>query len=262
MAGVKFARPALRSLRQQVMEELRTAVVQGRIQPGERLVEADLAASFGVSRGCVREALRGLEHEGLIVSSPYRETHVASTSEEEVIDVLLPVRVVIEVFAARKLAGRLEPSQLLLLEQLIDEMRMAAAGGDRLTLTQLDIDFHRRLLTFAGIPTIQSIWAGINARIRGRFLLDTAASDPEQLVQLHEELLAALRSGPPEIIGPTIVRHIYGALPPHVAQNGAPPAIRSLIELLQAAELVSSESGEGNVRESGRPPHSPSTTEV
>jgi len=48
------------------MEELRKAIQEGRIRPGERLLETDLAADFNVSRGCVREALRGLEREGLV----------------------------------------------------------------------------------------------------------------------------------------------------------------------------------------------------
>lgn len=227
-----FTARTMRSLRQQVMEELRAAIVQGRIQPGERLVEAQLAADFRVSRGCVREALRSLEQEGLVVSEPYRETRVATTSEEEVIDVLLPVRVVIEVFVARKLVGRLEPSQLRILQQLIAEMGAVAMVGDRLTLTQLDIDFHRQLLSFAGSPAIQAVWGGINARIRGKFLLDTAAGDPQQLVHLHEELLTALQAGPPEALPALIMQHIYGALPAYVKQNGVPPAIQSLAETL------------------------------
>src|SRR5690348_8727350 len=102
------------------MEELRKSIQDGRMRPGERLLEAELANEFNVSRGCVREALRGLEREGLVVSLPYRETRVATTTEEEVVEVLLPIRVVIEIFVARKLVGRLPQQQIVILEQVIE----------------------------------------------------------------------------------------------------------------------------------------------
>ena len=233
-----FTAPSVRSLRQHVIEELRSAILQGRIQPGDRIVEADLAQQFAVSRGCVREALRGLEKEGLVVSSPYRETRVASTTEEEVVEVLLPIRVVIETYVARQLTGRLESRQVAALEQIIEAMRSAAAAGDKRRLTELDIDFHRRLLTFVDKPAIQAMWTGIDTRVRGKFLLDTLASDPEDVVRLHENLLAELRSGQQDTIGAALVRHIYGALPSRVMQNGVPPAIRTLAEVLGVGDPI------------------------
>lgn len=249
-----FTAPSVRSLRQHVIEELRSAILQGRIQPGDRLVEADLAQQFGVSRGCVREALRGLEKEGLVVSSPYRETRVASTTEEEVIEVLLPIRVVIEAYVARQLTGKLQDHQVAALEQIIEAMRSAAAARDKRRLTELDIDFHRRLLTFVDKPAIQAMWTGIDTRVRGKFLLDTLASDPEDVVRLHERLLDELRSGRPDTIGTALVRHIYGALPSRVMRNGVPLAIRTLAEVLGVGDptpLVTSPATGGAASGSG-----------
>ena len=228
-----FKSPSLRSLRQQVAEEIRTAILEGRLKPGGRLLEADLASAFSVSRGCVREALRGLEMEGLVVSTPYKETRVASTSEDEIVEVLLPVRVAIETFVARNLAARLEPQQVAALEQIIDAMRSAAAVADRRLLTELDIRFHRQLLEYAGNPTINAIWAGIDTHIRGRFLLDTLAVDPHETVRIHEVYLEALRGGRPEAVGEAVVRHIYGRLPQRLQPSGAPLAARALVEVLE-----------------------------
>ncbi|MHB1005556.1 MAG: GntR family transcriptional regulator [Chloroflexota bacterium] len=229
----RFAAPSVRSLRQHVIEELRAAIVQGRIHPGDRLVEAELAADFEVSRGCVREALRGLEKEGFVVSTPYRETRVATTTEEETVEVLLPVRVIIEVFVVRRLAGRLTPEQVVALERVVANMHAAAAEDDRLRLTDLDIEFHRQLLSFVGEPAIQAVWSGIDARARGRFLIDTmGTSDPHAVARLHEEYLRTLRAVPSKDIGKKVVWHIYGDLPRRLRQSGPPLAAQALVDIL------------------------------
>ena len=228
-----FHSPSLRSLRQQVAEQIRSAILQGQLKSDERLLESELAAAFGVSRGCVREALRGLEKEGLVVSTPYRETRVATTSEEEVVEVLLPTRVAIEVFVARRLATRLQPAQSAVLEENVEAMRRAAQTADRRLLTELDMRFHRQLLEFAGNPTINAIWAGIDTHIRGKFLVDTMAVDPHDTVRIHEVYLAALRAGGPAALGDAVVRHIYGSLPQRLQPQGAPLAARALVEVLE-----------------------------
>lgn len=67
--------------------------------PGDKLVELDLSAQLGTSRAPVREALRQLEQEGLVVSYPYRGTEVLSVSQEEIEQVLVPIQLTIERFA-------------------------------------------------------------------------------------------------------------------------------------------------------------------
>jgi DNA-binding GntR family transcriptional regulator len=69
---------------QQVIETLRTAIISGRFAPGDRLIESTLSAELGTSRGPVREALRQLESEGLVMSFPYRGAVVLGVSDAEV----------------------------------------------------------------------------------------------------------------------------------------------------------------------------------
>src|SRR5262245_2591404 len=99
--GVPLPQIGQKSLRHQVLETLREAIITGRFQPGNRLVEEELCLQLGVSRGPVREALRQLEQEGLVVSFPYRATEVIGVSEEEVREVLIPMRLTLERFAFR-----------------------------------------------------------------------------------------------------------------------------------------------------------------
>src|SRR2546423_14614892 len=85
-----------RPRREQVVEALREAIVAGKLEDGERLIEDRIARELRTSRGPVREALRQLEHEGFVVSYPYRGAVVLGVSDEEVREVLVPVRLVPE----------------------------------------------------------------------------------------------------------------------------------------------------------------------
>ena len=79
-----------------MVEILRSAIIMGSYEPGERLIEATLSTELGTSRGPVREALRQLENEGLVMSFPYRGAVVLGVSDEEVQEVLIPIRLTLE----------------------------------------------------------------------------------------------------------------------------------------------------------------------
>src|SRR4051812_36785971 len=100
------------SLRRRATEVLRAAIVDGAMEPGDRLKEVEISEQLGVSRSTVREALRQLEHEGLVVQSPYRATEVLGVSQQEITEVLVPIRLTIESSAFRQAMTRLEPADL------------------------------------------------------------------------------------------------------------------------------------------------------
>ena len=93
------------SLREVIADEVRTAILDGRFQPGERLVEDRLAAAYGVSRNPVREALRALEGEGLVVVKPRRGAFVATLSGDEAHEII-ELRAALEGLSARLAARR------------------------------------------------------------------------------------------------------------------------------------------------------------
>src|SRR6202521_5912686 len=90
--------PTERSLRQQVASSLRDAILSGSLKPGQRLVEEEISQGMHTSRGPLREALRQLEQEGLVMSVPYRGSFVSRISTLEVIEVLIPLRSTLEGF--------------------------------------------------------------------------------------------------------------------------------------------------------------------
>lgn len=212
MTKYRFAQRPANPLRNQIVDDIRAAIVQGHLHPGERVVEAELAAQLGVSRSSIREALRVLEQEGLIVSLPYRETRVATITEAEVHEVLLPIRVVLETFAAREALGAMRPEGFARLAKLIESMRAAAITEDREAMAGLDTQFHREIIDGSGHPTLARIWSGIDARIRSHLLLEYAQVNLGYLVRIHEELLAVLTAGRPAAIPAAIREHMYGWL--------------------------------------------------
>src|SRR6478752_4050405 len=100
-------------------DRLREAIVTGRLQPNERLVESDLATSLGVSRTLIRAALVRLEHEGLVEHERHRGARVRLVSESEAVEIL-ETRAVLEGVAARHAAKHVAPNDLADLERILD----------------------------------------------------------------------------------------------------------------------------------------------
>ena len=88
-------------------DKLRAAIVRGDIAPDARLVEADVSATFGMSRGAVRTALIRLEQDGLVVREPHRGARVRKVSDEEAVEIL-QARAVLEGLAVRQTAERID----------------------------------------------------------------------------------------------------------------------------------------------------------
>jgi DNA-binding GntR family transcriptional regulator len=120
-------------------EQLRAAIVENRYRPGQRLVEQRIAAELGLSRTPVREALRILEAEGLVVSERNRGATVRPLSPTEVVD-LYGLRIRLESYAAELAAERIDDGQLATLVAAADRF-----GEVRLTIDTADIDGVRRL---------------------------------------------------------------------------------------------------------------------
>lgn len=218
------------SLRQRVLATLRDAIIGGRFQPGDRLVEEELCQQLGVSRGPVREALRQLEQEGLVVSFPYRATEVIGVSIEEVREVLFPIRLTLERFAFRHALPRLTPADLAELEALVVTMDGAAARGDNAppaarsealaVIVEADVRFHELVLQRAGQPHCLQIWRAISPRVRAHFYRSGPRhASLAEIADEHRELLAAMRTGDLE--------RTLAVLEPHILVDKllGPPAL-------------------------------------
>lgn len=197
------------SLRHRVLTTLRDAIIGGRFRPGDRLVEEELCQQLGVSRGPVREALRQLEQEGLVVSFPYRATEVIDVSLEEVREVLLPIRLTLERFAFRHALPRLGAEDFAALEGLVATMEAAAAAGSLEPIVEADVEFHDLVLRRSEQPHCLQIWRTISPRVRAFFFRSGPRhASLAEIADEHRELLAAMRTGD--------VERTLAVLEPHI----------------------------------------------
>ncbi|MFZ0009270.1 MAG: GntR family transcriptional regulator [Steroidobacteraceae bacterium] len=182
------------SLRQRVLETLRAAIINGDIKPGSKLTEELISEQMRVSRGPVREALRELEQEGLIITTPYKGTEVLDISDREVFELLMPIRLVIEEFGFRCAVERMSSEDLIDLEHIVERMSRAAERGDVDGVAVADVAFHEKALRISGHLHCLQIWRTISPRVRAYFAR-VRHNDPDlgEVVEEHRLLLGDLR---------------------------------------------------------------------
>ena len=154
---------------QQVVEILRSAIIMGNYEPGERLIEATLSTELGTSRGPVREALRQLENEGLVMSFPYRGAVVLGVSDEEVQEVLIPIRLTLERYSFMHALDRMTEEDFAELGKQVWLMEQAAAADDLARHVEADLRFHEIVISASGQTHTVQIWRTIWPRIRAYF---------------------------------------------------------------------------------------------
>lgn len=210
MSEFRFEEQKSTSLRHKITEDIRRAILQGKLRPGDRLREVEISKQMGVSRGPVREAMRMLEQEGLLNSHPYKETMVAEISGEEVLEVLIPIRLTIEQFALRKGLPEIQPQDLERLSELVEEMKEGARQQNLAKIVECDLAFHEHLVGIAKMNNLMTIWTSIYNQIRLHFMLQGQSyEDYNDLWKDHQRLLQTIKKGDPEQIANELKQHIY-----------------------------------------------------
>jgi DNA-binding GntR family transcriptional regulator len=191
--------PTFRPLRADVYESLREAILVGSLEPGARVVEAEIARQMGISRGPIREALRHLEQDGLVEYRPRRGTVVAALTRKRVLDTYA-VRSVLEGLAAEQAAERITDHEVAELEALLERMLACARAGDLRGMLRIDVAFHERICAIAGNPVLLRSWRGLGP-LAWRLLADSKALSGytvTELAERHRPLIQALAGRDPE----------------------------------------------------------------
>lgn len=163
-------RPLARSLSTQIADHLREDVLSGHYQPGESIRQEEVVSRYRVSRTPVREALIKLAHEGLVEMAPNCGARVAESAPNSVLEFLIPVRSVIEVFALRMGFSNIDEESFTEWEAILSRMHQACEAQDLGALASADIAFHRSVLELSGEPSLLRIWTSIVAQVRAYFL--------------------------------------------------------------------------------------------
>ncbi|WP_037078320.1 GntR family transcriptional regulator [Pseudonocardia spinosispora] len=178
----------LAAARRRVVSQLRQLVIEGALQPGEKVVERAIAERFEVSRSPVREAVRTLIHEGFLVAESPRRIVVRRLSRKDV-EELYEVREGIEMTATGLAALKATGNEVRSLHELLDEI---AATTDEARLHRLNADFHVLLTQMAGNSLLSSIAHPLEGRLRWLYQQN---SDWERLLAEHRAIADAVASG-------------------------------------------------------------------
>jgi DNA-binding GntR family transcriptional regulator len=153
------------TLRAHIAERLRAAILAGDITPGSPLIETDLSTRFDVSRGPLREALRQLVEEGLLVTVPYTGTRVASLSLEDVREIY-SLRTALEIFAFEQIWDRRDDRFRAELRRRNDALITTIDAGDDRASIGAELALHALVYETSGHKLLQRAWGGLRGRLQ------------------------------------------------------------------------------------------------
>ncbi|HBG17163.1 MAG TPA: GntR family transcriptional regulator [Firmicutes bacterium] len=198
-------------LRELVFEVLREAIISGQLAPGERLMEIQLAEELGVSRTPVREAIRKLELEELVLMVPRKGAYVASLSMKDVVEVF-EIRGALEGLAAALAAERITEEELESLQRQLVKSAEMIGNADLQGMVEADTGFHQILYQASRNERLAQIINNLREQIQ-RFR-QTSLSYPGRMkiaLEEHREIVDAVSARDPEMARKLAQDHIENA---------------------------------------------------
>jgi DNA-binding GntR family transcriptional regulator len=200
------------SLSEKVYDYLVEEIIEGRLQPGERLVEREIVSALNVSRTPLREALPQLEAHGFIRTIPRRGAIVAQLTLKDV-DELFDVRESLEVLAARLAASRADNASIARLEARLDYAREVTESGSLRDIAAANAAIHGQILNMAQNGLLAELMRPLSGRVRWLFRL-TSDRDPWVMCKEHEDLYHAIRDRQPERAAEIAYHHVASGREP------------------------------------------------
>lgn len=184
-----------RPLREIVYEELKMQILTGKIVPGTRMMEVELAEDMGVSRTPIREAIRKLEKEGLITIEPRRGAYASQISVKDMVDIL-EVRQDMEGLAAFFAASRMNEEQMKELKKESDSYNLAVAEGNTENMIAHDTKFHRIIVESCNNSILTHMVEQLQELVlRFRYIYYGEFRRAEKMPEEHRQILEAIRDG-------------------------------------------------------------------
>lgn len=181
-------------LRDVVFNTLRQAILKGELAPGERLMEIQLAQKLGVSRTPIREAIRKLELEGLVLMIPRKGAEVAKISEKSLKEVL-EVRRCLEEMAVELACQRMTEGDLRDLQKAAENFREAVTNGSAMKIAETDEAYHDAIYNGTRNNRLVSILNNLREQMY-RYRLEYIKDEDKRQILLieHDKILKALKS--------------------------------------------------------------------
>ena len=190
-----YMQDAFLPLRDVVFKTLRQAILTGELKPGERLMEIHLANKLGVSRTPIREAIRQLELEGLVIMVPRKGAQVASITEKSLTDVL-EVRLALEKLAVELACKRISYEQKEILKEKMLEFEQLAGTDDASLIARADVAFHDAIFESTGNMRLGQMVNNLAERIyRYRLEYIKDAANHARLIEEHAKIMDCVIKG-------------------------------------------------------------------
>lgn len=195
-------------LRDVVFNTLRQEILTGKLKPGERLMEIQLANKLGVSRTPIREAIRKLELEGLVIMIPRRGAEVAQITLKDLKDVM-EVRCALDVLAIELACGRMGHEELTELYQACENFREAVKTGDTRKMAEADVVFHDTIVLSTGNRRLIQLVSNLSEQMyRYRFEYLKDATSHEMLQHEHMEMYQSILNKDKAAAANVVRKHI------------------------------------------------------
>jgi DNA-binding GntR family transcriptional regulator len=206
------------SLAEMAYDSIRESVLTGRFAMGERIVESRIAEELGTSRAPVREALRRLGEERLVIERPRYGSYVREISASDFIDIY-NLRIALETAAIRLVTRRQPP--LGKIEDTIRQMDRAAAAGHLSKVLDLELAVHQELCEASGNSYLAAAFHSVAGPVRMALGVDAVDNQtPAEIAAEHPPLLEAVRSGDEDHAAATIRDHIVASVGPVLERLG------------------------------------------
>ncbi len=195
-------------LRDVVFNTLRQEILTGKLKPGERLMEIHLANKLGVSRTPIREAIRKLELEGLVIMIPRRGAEVAQITFKSLEDVM-EVRRALDVLAIELACDRMTKDELEKLKQACENFSAVAKTDDTRKIAEADVAFHDIIVLSTGNTRLIQLVNNLSEQMyRYRFEYLKDQTNHDTLMQEHLEMYQSIQRKDKETAARTVRKHI------------------------------------------------------
>ncbi len=184
---------------------LREQIIDGHMQPGEKLIESNISETLNLSRGPVRDALKQLAIEGLVDYHPNKGCTVALLSPKDAYEVFF-LRGSLEKLALEKSGGHVDAYGILAMENALDEIKSLAGADNLLAEVNADEKFHAQIVLSGQITRLYKMWELLSPLNGAMFLTlknigekaeidNFGKSRGDRLIDQHERILRAVKSG-------------------------------------------------------------------
>ena len=215
------------------VEVIREAIMDGRLEPGQRLKEEELARELGISRTPVREALLILQTDGLVEAHPNRAATVRSYGLDDLGDLYM-LRAALEGVAARLAAERATPCELAKLRRSCDRFDTVAGAGSLKEIVRENLAFHDAILDIAGNDRIAQLVRGVTELpLVYKSYLWYSPNQKLVSAHYHRQILHALEARNPERAESVMKQHVFEARDVLVAQ------VRASLAASETAKSIS-----------------------